>query len=253
MGPVPTDRMGRALHIDGSARHLVAEVGNQWRVLIDIAKIEMVLLRGLIVKPAHLFLIQVDVGYVARNLGDFDRLSGLTVRNVDGRSRTKGSRVSRLIGKGSLVDQLFGSGIPGKCALQLCQSRCIRKERARAGVAGCALESSHPVRAPEKEKLVLQDGAAQRAAVSILSKGRDVGMSATARRALPRGTVAKLRSLLSLGKRRKPRPGVELKARSMELVRATPGDVVDDASRIASILRAEVVGDHLDLLQRILV
>src|ERR1700733_14806379 len=245
--------MGCTLHVDGIARRLVAEVRNQWRVLIDIAKIEMGLLRGLIVKPAHLLLIQVDVGYVARNLGDFDRLRGLTVRHVDGRSRTKGSGVSRLKGKGSLVDQLFGSGIVGKCALQLRQSRSIRKERSRAGVAGCALESSHPVSAPEKEELVLQDGAAQRTPISILSKGRDVGMGATARRALPRGAVAKLRSLLSLGKRRQPRPGVELKARSMELVRTTPGDVVDDASPVAPILCAEVVGDFLDLLQRVLV
>src|ERR1700735_1609655 len=78
-------------------------------------------------------------------------------------------------------------------------------------------------------------------------------MGATARRASPCAAVAKLRSLLSLGKRRQPRPGVELKARSVELVRTTPGDVVDDASRVASILRAEVVGDHLDLLQRVLV
>jgi len=241
------------LHINRVSRHQAAEVGDERRVLIDVAKIEMVLCCGLVIEPAHLFLIQIDVGNAARYLGDFNCLRGVSIGNVDGGRRAEGGWVSRLVSEGTLVHQLFSPWISRKRALQLGEAGRIGKECTGTGIAGGALEGAHPIRAAEEEKLVLDDGTAQGTAISVLSEGWDGGPGAAGGGILSSNTVAKLRSLLPLGKRRQPGPAVELKARSMELIRSTFGDVVDDASCVASVLRAEVVGDHLDLLQRILV
>ena len=107
----------------------------------------------------------------------------------------------------------------------------------------------------EEEELILEDGTTDGATELICRNAGDDyrGAGGTVDCGLTRGAEAELNCLLTLRERAAPRAKVVFKSRAVEGVGASLGDVVDDRAGIAAILRAVVVRNDVEFLQRVLV